>query len=288
MAKFTTFHGVATALAALCVGYQTAVILETMTTVSLANKLGVPLATVAAAVFPVLAEKAWRAGERGKAAWLIVPVLVLMAYVLPSGMSRLGEAQQAKLDTAALGQGERAKAEADLAKSKQLVSEAQTWVAGECATGKGKKCQGVTFVLEQRQAHMRELSAKVANLTPPPTPFLPVWHSALLTVGLELAAWSALFFGLGPLTHAKRQVAAVQAITEREEPLTDAEIAELVRVLLKNGGKGVNNNTLAGMLSVSAGESSKRVADAVACGLVTKVRNGREVLIRPAEGVTVH
>jgi HAMP domain-containing protein len=289
MAKnYTWFHGAATAIACAAVGYQTAVIWETLTGVSTVTKLGVPLATISAAFLPVLAEAAWRGGERAKGFLLFLPVAVLLAFVLPSGVSRLGEAQQAKLETAELQQGERAKAEADLAKSKALVTEAQSWVAGQCSTGNGPKCKGVTFILEQRQAHQRELTAKVGTMTAPPTPWLPAWHPATLPIGLELAAWVSLFFGLGPLTHAKKQVAAVQAITEREEPLTDAEIAELVRVLLKNGGKGVNNNTLAELIGCSAGESSKRVADAVACGLVTKVRNGREVLIRPAEGVTVH
>jgi hypothetical protein len=272
-------HLAAISIACAAVGYQTAVILEALVGVSTTTKWGVPIATISAAVLPVIAEASWREGARFKSFLLVLPVLVLMGYVLPSGMSRLGEAQQAKLDTAALGQGERVKAEADLAKSKALVSEAQSWVAGECATGKGKKCTGVTFVLEQRQAHLRELSAKVANLTPPPTPWLPAWHPALLTIGLELAAWSALFFGLGPMTHTPAQnVRAVQAITEREEPLTSDELEELRRILL-GVRRPVNNNELAALASISPGECSKRVRDAVEAGILRRQRNGREVAI---------
>jgi hypothetical protein len=262
------------------VGYQTAVILEALVGVSTTTKWGVPIATISAAVLPVIAEASWREGARFKAFLLVLPVIVLMGYVLPSGMSRLGEAQQARLDTAALGQGERVKAEGDLAKSKALVAEATAWVAGECATGKGKKCTGVTFVLEQRQAHLRELSAKVANLTPPPTPWLPAWHPALLTIGLELAAWSALFFGLGPMTHTQVQTVTrpVQAITEREEPLTSDELEELRRILL-GVRRPVNNNELAALASISPGECSKRVRDAVEAGILRRQRNGREVAI---------
>jgi hypothetical protein len=281
-------HAVATVIACAAVGYQTAVIWESVTGVSNTVKFGIPLATVAAAILPVLGEAAWRTGERFKGAMFFLPVICLLVYVLPNGVSRLGEAQQARVDAATVGQSDQAKVRADLATANRLVSEAQGWVASECASGKGKRCEGQTFTLNQRQAFQRELQAKVDGFKPVTEPWLPSWHPATLPIGLELAAWVSLFFGLGPLTHAKKQVAAVQAITEREEPLTDAEIAELVRVLLKNGGKGVNNNTLAELIGCSAGESSKRVADAVACGLVTKVRNGREVLIRPAEGVTVH
>jgi hypothetical protein len=272
-------HLAAISIACAAVGYQTAVILEALVGVSTTTKWGVPIATISAAVLPVIAEASWREGARFKAFLLVLPVLVLMGYVLPSGMSRLGEAQQARLDTAALGQGERVKAEGDLAKSKALVAEATAWVAGECATGKGKKCTGVTFVLEQRQAHLRELSAKVANLTPPPTPWLPAWHPALLTIGLELAAWSALFFGLGPMTHTTKHVPAVQqAITEREEPLTSAELEELRRILL-GVRRPVNNNELAALASISPGECSKRVRDAVEAGILRRQRNGREVAI---------
>jgi hypothetical protein len=272
-------HLAAISIACAAVGYQTAVILEALVGVSTTTKWGVPIATISAAVLPVIAEASWREGARFKAFLLVLPVIVLMGYVLPSGMSRLGEAQQARLDTAALGQGERVKAEGDLAKSKALVAEATAWVAGECATGKGKKCTGVTFVLEQRQAHLRELSAKVANLTPPPTPWLPAWHPALLTIGLELAAWSALFFGLGPMTHTTKHVPAVQqAITEREEPLTSAELEELRRILL-GVRRPVNNNELAALASISPGECSKRVRDAVEAGILRRQRNGREVAI---------
>lgn len=273
-------HLAAISIACAAVGYQTAVILEALVGVSTTTKWGVPIATISAAVLPVIAEASWREGARFKAFLLVLPVIVLMGYVLPSGMSRLGEAQQARLDTAALGQGERVKAEADLAKSKALVAEATAWVAGECATGKGKKCTGVTFVLEQRQAHLRELSAKVANLTPPPTPWLPAWHPALLTIGLELAAWSALFFGLGPMTHTQAQTVArpVQAITEREEPLTSDELEELRRILL-GVKRPVNNNELAALAKISPGECSKRVQEAVGLGILQKQRAGREVAI---------
>jgi hypothetical protein len=115
-------------------------------------------------------------------------------------------------------------------------------------------------------------------------------------LGLETVIWGLVWLATAAIQTAWNmtpvQTRAVQAITEREEPFTPDELEELRQILLdhkrKHGGKGFNNNTVADLIGVSPGESSKRVRDAAACGLVTKVRNGREVLIQPVEGVTVH
>jgi hypothetical protein len=246
--------------------------------VSTTVKMGIPLATVAAAILPVLAEAAWRSGERVKSFLFLLPVVCLLVYVLPNGVSRLGEAQQARHQAAAVGQADQAKVRADLATANRLVAEAQGWVASECASGKGKRCEGQTFTLNQRQAFQRELQAKVDSFKPVTEPWLPSWHPATLPIGLELAAWVSLFFGLGPLTHSRNPV---QAITERDvkvEPITDSEIAELRR-LLRTVGRPVNNSELARLAGISDGECSKRVADAVAAGVLRKERDGRQVAI---------
>jgi hypothetical protein len=116
-----------------------------------------------------------------------------------------------------------------------------------------------------------------------------------LVLGLETVIWGLVWLATAAIQTAWNMApvrVAVQAITEREEPFTPDELEELRQILLdhkrKHGGKGFNNNTVADLIGVSPGESSKRVRDAAACGLVTKVRNGREVLIQPVEGVTVH
>jgi len=253
-------HAVATAIAVSAVGYQTAVILEMMPDVSTTTKLGVPLATISAALLPVLAEAAWRSGERVKACLLALPVLVLMAYVLPSGVSRLGEQQQARVATATLSEAATAQAKADLAKAEKLVSEAQAWVAGECKTGNGKRCEGVTFVLNQRQAFVRELQGKLSTSAQVVAPWMPTWQPALLPIGLELAIIFAMFFGMGPLTH------SVQALTF-ERDLTPAEIAEIKRIqrltpenvkTLK--GLGMKYHEIAGHFGINQGRISEMMA----------------------------
>lgn len=257
MTNYRWTNGVATAIAACAVAYQTAVILETLPTVSLTTKLGVPLATVAAALLPVLAEAAWRSGERVKSCLMVLPVLVLMAYVLPSGVSRLGEAQQARVSAATLSAEELAKARSDLARADKLVSEAQAWVATECASGKGKKCDGHTFTLNQRQAYQQQLAERIKPAVE--APWLPVWHPALLPIGLELMILAALFYGMGPLTH----TSTVQALTF-ERPLTEQEISEIKRLQVLTAAnvrtfraKGAKHSDIAAAFGLNQGRVSE-------------------------------
>jgi predicted XRE-type DNA-binding protein len=297
-------HAVATGLACGAIAYQTAVIWEQLIGVSTTTKMGVPLATVSAALLPVLAEAAWRGGERTKALLLGLPVLVLLAFVLPSGISRLGEVQEARVSAAVVGQADQAKARSDLTKADKLVTQAEGWVASECGSGAGPKCKGVTYTLNQRQAYQRELAAKVEGSSPVTTPWLPAWHPALLPIGLEIAILASLFYGMGPLTRVQAAAAIAFptpvesssalanpvpgtffAITERDfavEPITEKEIDEIKRVV---GAEGLMNKELAAKLQVSQGQCSKLVTAAIADGKLSKIvnpANRRAVLIRAA------
>ena len=283
MTTYRWTNALAMGLAAGAVAYQSAVIWEMLEGVSTTTKLGVPLATISAAMLPVLAEAAWRGGERVKSLLLFLPVFVLMAFVLPSGVSRLGEAQQARIQAATISETDQVRIRADLAKATALVAEADKWAASECATGKGKKCQGLEFILGQRRAYQKELQAKVDSIKPVPTPWLPAWHPATLPIGLECAIVVLLFYGFGPLTHTHvrvhQTVAPVRTITERDfsvDPITDEEIDELRRIL---GLDGCNNKTLALRLGCSEGQASKITSAAVAAGKVLREKCGREVRI---------
>jgi uncharacterized membrane protein len=242
---------------------------------------------------PVLAEAAWRAGERAKALLMALPVVVLVAYVLPSGVSRLGEAQEARHSQASVSAADQARIRADLARADRLVAQAEAWTTTECASGAGSKCKGQQFILAQRQAYQRELRTTVASFAPVAKPWLPSWQPALLPIGLELAIISALFYGMGPLTRVSTASAApaaqepkkLVAITERDfsvDPITDDELDEIKRVL---GMDGLMNKELARRLGVSEGQCSKLVSAAVEAGKLTKATdpaNRRAVLIRAA------
>lgn len=285
-------HAIAVAMAGSAIAYQSALIWEMLgDSVTLTTKLGVPLATISAAMCPVLAEAAARAGQRGKAFLLTVPVLVLLAFVLPSGISRLGEAQQTRIATATIGEAEQARIRADLARAEKLVAQAEAWVSTECASGNGAKCKGQTFTLNQRQAYRDKLSSQIHDLKPVTQPWLPAWHPALLPIGLELAILALLFYGLGPVTIDRRAIQAAnvvpfrrpepQAITERPEgELTDAEIEEAAKHI---NGDGVMNRTLARQLGVSEGQATKIVDAGVAAGKFsreTDPNDKRRVIIR--------
>lgn len=293
--RFRWTHATACSLAALGVAYQSAIIWETLTDVTTIVKLGIPLATISAALLPVMAEASWRSGARGKALALLLPVAVLLAFVLPSGVSRLGEAQSARVMSASISGASRSQIEDNLRRAEKLVAQSESWVATECASGRGDKCRGQQFTLEQRVAFRDKLQKDLVGTAVVVAPWLPAWHSALLLIGIELSVSSMLFYGLGPVTPDRRlggipapvalSSRPVVAITERDfesEPLTEDELAELKRVL---GGDGLMNKTLAARLGLSEGQTSKLVAAAVEAGKLSKAvdpSNRRAVIIRAA------
>jgi hypothetical protein len=103
-----------------------------------------------------------------------------------------------------------------------------------------------------------------------------------IVLGLETVIWAMVWLATAAVQKAWNmtpvQVRTVQAITEREEPLTSDELEELRRILL-SVRRPVNNNELAALASISPGECSKRVREAVDAGILQKCRNGREVAI---------
>lgn len=255
-------HAVATVIGTFAVAYQSAVVWEAYETASLVTKLGIPLATISAALLPALAEAAWTGKERIKACLLALPVVALVAFVLPSGVSRLGEPQEARKAAAAMSASDTAKLTKDLATADKLVAEAQAWVATECRTGVGKKCDGVTYTLRQRQAYQEKLASQIKP--PVVEPWLPSWHPATLPIGLELAIWGCFFFAFGPL--ARRSSDAVQALTF-ERDLTPVEIAEIKRIqkltpenvtALKS--KGMKQHEIAAHFGLNQGRISEMMA----------------------------
>lgn len=229
--RYTLFHFVATVLACAAVAYQTAVLMEAYVGVSEVTKWGIPLATITAALLPVIAESAHTQGERAKAWMLCLPVLVLIAFVLPSAVSRLGEAQEARVAVATKTQVSIATIQADIKAQRAAVAQAEAWKVGECKSGLGPKCTAQTKTYEQRLAYLEKLEGRLDRATPEPTPWLPAWHPALMPIGLELAIWTGFFFGLGPL--ARRSAAkALTDVKQLPAPVLKAEtVVEAPKVL---------------------------------------------------------
>jgi hypothetical protein len=240
---------------------------------------------------------------------LTIGFLGFLAYSVQATIGRTGEYRETK----ALGKNDAGRIQAELAHVKQTLAWAVPDVEKECRIV-GEECKRkrktVQLLIDEQSklnADLRNLgSARLGDIGSTTVAWALAGHVSEETIrkasplglvlGLETVIWGLVWLATAAIQTAWNmtpvQTRAVQAITEREEPFTPDELEELRQILLdhkrKHGGKGFNNNTVADLIGVSPGESSKRVRDAAACGLVTKVRNGREVLIQPVEGVTVH
>ena len=238
---------------------------------------------------------------------LTVGFLGFLAYSVQATIGRTGEYRETK----ALGKNDAGRIQAELASVKQTLAWAQPDLEKECKVV-GPECRRKQKTMDalinesiKLNADLRSLgSSRLGDISSTTVAWALAGHVSEETIrnasplglvlGLETVIWGLVWLATAAIQTAWNMtpVRAVQAITEREEPFTPDELEELRQILLdhkrKHGGKGFNNNTVADLIGVSPGESSKRVRDAAACGLVTKVRNGREVLIQPVEGVTVH
>lgn len=260
-------------------------------------------------LMPVLVGLTILTGHLAVQAWKELRLVSCAAFlglaVLGSGitvyetMGRRAETRDAKVASETKTVDQYAKLLADLNRANQLATEAESWVANECRTGVGKKCQGVRFVFEQRSAHAEKLRAEAeTHKAPPPvdakadraaavagllgfsaaTTKLAVQTFEPFVLPLFLELGSIFLFGFG-VRHSVSTVSdsfqakETKAFTVERE-LSDAEIEELKRILGKQK-KPVTNDELAGLLNVSKGEASKRTHKAVNAGIVQKLKEGR-------------
>ena len=102
-------------------------------------------------------------------------------------------------------------------------------------------------------------------------------------IGLDLAIWSLFLLAshilAKPSTVSENSFRASELVLPKD--VTDAELDELRKLLTRSGP--LTNNDVARMLGVVKSEASKRVSKAVAAGMVSRRRIGREVSIQ-----TVH
>lgn len=94
----------------------------------------------------------------------------------------------------------------------------------------------------------------------------------------ELTAIVAFGFGLGGHAPARREPAQIVATDFDTSDVTDDELEKLRRLLQGVRG-GVNNRRLAVLLGCSEGQASKVTTAAIAAGVATRQKVGREVRI---------
>lgn len=244
-----------------------------------------------------LAGQAWFSRHHVAAGALVVASALGSFLTIYNGIGSRAEVRNVKVAAVELSTSERTRIEADLAKTTRLVAEAETWVGAECKSGRGTKCEGVTFVLNQRKASQASLQGQLKTVGPI-APAEPKAAQAGLLAGLmgynaatvqsiasalepvaaplffEVLAILLFVVGLGhkpvarfPTIADTRQTSFHNepAATDCPTPPTNggtrqSNVVQLHPVVeaLQRAGNPVSNRDLAHLMNVSDGESSKR------------------------------
>jgi len=244
----------------------------------------IPVATAVLAGLPLWLQDA-------KGSWvrlaMVATFVFLAGHVLASVVERTGGAVDAKVSQAETASEGRKLLETELAAARERLADAEAEVKRESRNGGCKTtCQAWRKTEAERRARVDTLVAelktmpthligdsvahRIALMTGLQEATVSLWRPVMLPFGCMVGIWCLFAFGL----HRE----PVQAITERQEPLTDPEIEELRRVL-RGTVRPLNNGELAARMGVSPAEASKRVTDAVAAGLVSRTKAGREVQV---------
>lgn len=114
--------------------------------------------------------EAWRALKEAKLLSAVF-MLVLAAFgsciIVSETMGRRAESRDAKVAQATKTVEQYTVIAADYQRAASLVAQSEQWTAAECASGRGKKCDGQTFTLNQRKAHAEKLKAELEKATAP-------------------------------------------------------------------------------------------------------------------------
>lgn len=248
------------------------------------------------------AARAWK-DNLVSALLLGVVAVFCSGLIVFESMGRGAEALDTKVNEAAKDVNQYAAIMVKLDQANKDVAAATSWEANECRTGIGKKCQGIRYILEQRQAMAEKLEAQAkAHKAPPPVDARGervAFLAALMGFNGEVAKKAAqLLYPLARplafefvmilLLHASvrtRTVSQFPTVSDSfqaqetkaftvERELSDAEIEELKRILAKQKAP-VTNDELAALAGVSKAEMSKRVTKAHNAGVIEKLKAGK-------------
>jgi len=251
----------------------------------------IPVATAVLAFLPLGLED-HRVQGRG---WLRLAMLstfvFLAGHVLSSVVERTGGALDTKISQASAATEGRKLLEAELANARERVSDAEAEVKRESRNGGCKStCEAWRKTAKERQDRVDKLTAELQHMPAYivgdsvayrlskmfgfSEETISLWRPVMLPFGCMLGIW-ALFAFAAPVS---RQATVSKAVTERQEPITDAEIEELRRILAASRAP-LTNQDVADRLAVSKGEASKRISRAVEAGVLCRERNGRHVAV---------
>ena len=265
--------------------------------------VSIPAIWAAVIAAPIVAHHAWGGRDRTAAMLLLVAGLVGSAYTLAGTIARQSEGADESLARAAAIEQQRADLTQRLVEARGNLAKYRADQARECASGKGKRCDGITYTVqtwtaaiegyEQRlgklpapqrpDAGERRIAAFVALLPNVSTPIETLTEDVRLVkptlfgLFLEAAALAFAFYGFRPCV-----VPATPPRTGPELPTATVHIrrpmgmtkpaaeAEIIRL------RGIvpSQDDLAERWQVHKGTVSKWMTDFEARGLVTRHRDG--------------
>lgn len=278
----------------------------------------IPVVWLVVCALPILVTAALRERQWIAAGVMALGALVGSAYTLTGTLGRQSEAHDARAALASESLAARKRLESQLIEAQDMLKTARKRLASECATGRGKQCRGVEATVNVYEAAVAGNTARLEKLKPVPPPGVEVRVAHAIAVfkggaaadymeavGLFLPCLFGLLCEIGMLGaamygfHPRREASAGAGIRREEtetvsEPVraldwTDAEKLtpdqmEELRKLFLAVGHPLNNNQVAAMLGCQKGNASKVVTKAVAAGVLSRQRVGREVAI----SATVH
>lgn len=204
----------------------------------------VPLLWAASITAPIVAHHCWHDGQRLAAVMLVAAGLVGAAWSLAGTISRQSAGDDARMAEQARVTDRRTEVSRLLAEARQILRTHQATQATECASGRGKRCDGVSYTVATWTAAVKGHEAELATLAPPPadagvrriaafvallpgvsTPAKGLEASvalvlpALLGLFLDVAALAFGFHGFGPSRNR-----TVRTFARPESPAPEADV----------------------------------------------------------------
>ena len=248
------------------------------------------VAMCAVALLPVFIHMSWSYRLRSLSLVLCVAFVALLAYSLPAVVGRTGEIKHSQATSADMS----ALVRSDLTATMQRLEWARgDWLA-ECRSGNGPSCKGKAQTVQALEARVEKLRGE---LRAAPAGDLGsetwAWASAgtdsaetirkgsvlAFAVGLDVAIWALVWMATALVSMPTKVFGTVSRASDLVVPAdtTDAELEELRKLLRTRGA--LTNNEIAELMGVVKSEASKRVSKAVAAGMVSRRRIGREVAV---------
>ena len=108
----------------------------------------IPFIWAAVIAAPIVAHQAWGARERTATALLLLAAIVGSAYTLSSTIARQSEGADEVRTRVAETERQRADINQRLAEARENLAKYRSDQARECASGKGKRCDGITYTVQ--------------------------------------------------------------------------------------------------------------------------------------------